>query len=121
MSQLPEIWSSIRQNDPSITDDFNLDAVKLQLIKDFNLCGITVNFDEHSSFDYFLESFYATVYQLVQYRFDHFLQLLYRIDVTNQWSDQNKVFTSEEVAQMASVAILKRTIQKIKWRKEFDT
>lgn len=102
------------------TEHNHLKHIINQLVKDFNLCGITLTISQSASPTEVIHTLLYAIYDLVQYRFDTFLQLLYRIDVSHHWNDSQTVLTSEEVAQQACEAILKRTIQKIKWRIAFE-
>lgn len=121
MESLPEILKNkINQEIEKIPEEIDFKLIVNQLEKDFNLCGIHFSVQDNCHPSDFLQQLFYTVYDLVQYRFDGFLQLMYRIDIQQKWNDSHVVLTSEEVAINAVEDIVKRTIQKIKWRKAYE-
>ena len=92
----------------------------LQIKKDFELCGLSIDISETTSPEDLVHYVFTEVYTLVQYRFDSFMQLLYRIDIAEKLMHSDQVEASETLAEKATLLILKREWQKIVWREQFS-
>lgn len=91
-----------------------------QIQKDFDLTGVYIDLPENASPEQLINTVSQVVYSLVQYKFDTFMQLLYRIDVAEQIMQTDSVDTAEVVTEKATYEILKREWQKVQWREKFS-
>ena len=92
----------------------------LQTQKDFELTGLSIDLSEETSPKELIEKVSEILYSLIQYRFDTFMQLLYRIDIAEQIMKTNEVETAEILTEKATFQILKREWQKVEWREKFS-
>ena len=91
-----------------------------QLIKDFDLSGLSIDLDKSISTEELVLTLNKTIEHLLQHRFDSFLQLLYRIDIPENSMQNKGVESVKEIAQKASFAILKREWQKVYLKNKFS-
>lgn len=92
----------------------------LQIKKDFELTGIQINIDQQTSPQNLIEIISQSVYQLLHNHFDTFMQLLYRIDISEHLMSSDTVDSAENVTQKATFEIIKREWQKVQWREKFS-
>lgn len=116
MSQIPEKYSWIL----SEKDERMYVQFVNQIKKDFELTGLSIDIDASTSLDSVINEVTNELYQLVQYRFDVFMQLLYRVDVAEQVMQSSEVESSEILTQRATFELLKREWQKIELRKKYQ-
>lgn len=112
MSQIPEKYSWM----PSVEDEKMYIQLINQVKKDFELTGLTIYISEVTSPETLINVVANELYQLVQYRFDVFMQLLYRVDVAERIMQTNEVESSEVLTQKATYELLKREWQKVELR-----
>ncbi len=91
-----------------------------QLIKDFELSGLSIEFEESTSTEKLVLTLNNTIENLLQHHFDSYLQLLYRVDVPENSMQNKGVESVKEIAQKASFAILKREWQKVYLKNKFS-
>lgn len=88
-----------------------------QLNKDFQLSGISKSFDINSSFEILNEELTETLLNLVQFKYDDYLNLMYRVDISEKElatiTNTNLVTIVNQIAFL----ILKREFQKV-WLKQ---
>ncbi|PID67699.1 MAG: hypothetical protein CR968_05430 [Flavobacteriia bacterium] len=89
-----------------------------QINKDFSLTGVSMDLKEDCLPHDLINTVSESVYQLVQYNFDTFMQLLYRVDVSEQIMSRDSVDTAENITHKATLEIIKREWQKVQWRKK---
>lgn len=91
-----------------------------QLVKDFELSGFVLKIDITSSPQELLTELQYQVYQLMLHNFDGFLQLLYRVDVSEHAIQSDKTQDIDEMTQKATYVILKREWQKVYFKNQFS-
>lgn len=91
-----------------------------QLKKDFELSGMSITIDNAISSDDLTQDLYRQISQLIHTNFDAFLQLLYRVDVSEQNLQSNQIQETEELAIKATFTILKREWEKVYYRNKFS-
>lgn len=92
-----------------------------QLIKDFELAGLTIELDESITPEKLVVFLNTRIEQILIQQFDTYLQLLYRVDVPEQSMKNSSIQDSKEMAQKASFAILKREWQKVYFKNQFGS
>jgi len=90
-----------------------------QLQKDFDLCGLAIEFDEFIVPEDLIKIVYQQIYHLLVNNFDGYLQLLYRIDVAEQ-KIATQGDTIEVIAQKSIYNVLQREYQKVKLREKYS-
>ncbi len=93
--------------------------VILQVKKDFELSGQAIDIDEFILPDDLIKEVYNQIHQLLNYNFDAYLQLLYRIDIPEylmNFTTQNM----DTIAQKSTFHILQREWEKVKFRSGFE-
>lgn len=90
----------------------------LQLNKDFNLVGVSVEFYDNESPKVLFNQLKEVISILLQKSFDDFLNILYRIDINENQIKKVIDNMSEDVEEQISFIILKRVWQKV-WFKKF--
>lgn len=91
-----------------------------QLIKDFELSGFALKIDKTSSPQDLLKELQHQIYQLMLHNFEGFLQLLYRVDVSEHAMQSDKTQDIDEMTQKATYVILKREWQKVYFKNQFS-
>jgi hypothetical protein len=91
----------------------------IQIRKDFGLTGLNIDLSDNTEPKELIMRISDVLYPLVQYRFDTFMQLLYRIDIAEQIMKSGEVETAEVLTAKATYQILKREWQKVEWREKF--
>ncbi len=91
-----------------------------QLKKDFELSGISISIDNTFTSEELASTLYKHVLQLINTKFDSFLQLLYRVDVSEQNLQCNQIQDTKELATKATFAILKREWEKVYYKSKFS-
>lgn len=92
--------------------------VVLQLQKDFEMCGLTIDLDEFVLPDNFVKIVHQEILKLLQHNFDAYLQLLYRVDLPEEMMNFN-IQDMDSIAQKATFYILQREWQKVKLRASY--
>ncbi|UMB53395.1 hypothetical protein MKD41_13795 [Lutibacter sp. A64] len=89
-----------------------------QLNKDFHLSGISKFFDVTSSFENLKDELSVTLLNLIQFKYDDYLNLIYRIDLSEK---ELAIITNSNLTDVVNqlvFLILKREFQKI-WFKQY--
>ncbi len=105
---------------PSTVDDKRYVELINQVRKDFELTGLSIDINTTTTPEILVNELANELYHLIQYRFDVFMQLLYRVDVAEQIMRSDKVETSEVLAQKATYELLKREWQKVELRMKYQ-
>jgi|JI8StandDraft_1071087.scaffolds.fasta_scaffold113980_2 hypothetical protein len=92
----------------------------LQVKKDFELTGLTIDISESTTPEELIKEVSYELYQLIQYKFDVFMQLLYRIDIAEQLMKSDEVESAEVLTEKATYQVLKREWQKVELRERFS-
>ncbi len=115
---------SLPANTERFISELNQNVLYPQLIrqinKDFSLTGVAMDLNEDCLPRDLINTVSESVYQLVQYNFDTFMQLLYRVDVSEQIMSRDSVDTAENITQKATLEIIKREWQKVQWREKMS-
>ena len=93
-------------------------AVKSQLNKDFNFSGIVFQFQSNSPHK-LIEDLRSQLYQLITSDFSTYLNLLYRIDVSEAEIKKITEVDINEIIEHATFLILKREFQKVWFKSKF--
>ena len=93
--------------------------VVLQLQKDFEMCGLTIDLDEFVLPGEFVKRVHQEILMLLKHSFDTYLQLLYRVDLPEEAMNFN-IQDVDSIAQKATFYILQREWQKVKLRISFE-
>lgn len=91
-----------------------------QVIKDFQLSGLSINLGTETTPTALLEELHYQVKHLIHTNFDGLMQVLYRVDIPEQSWHSNEVQDSEEVAKKMTYFILKREWKKVYYRKKYS-
>ncbi len=90
----------------------------LQIKKDFEMIGQSIDINEFMASEAFVKELQLRIHHLLQYNFDAYLQLLYRVDVPEHLI----AFTGQDshhIAERAAFLILKREYEKVRGRANF--
>ena len=90
-----------------------------QIKKDFGLVGQAIEIDELIAPNDLIKEVYEQLHHLIKYNFYSFLQLLYRVDVSES-SLNFSMKNSDKIAQEVTFSILKRELEKVKLRANFE-
>lgn len=85
----------------------------LQLKKDFSLCNIETNFSEKDQAITLKNKLQKNIYNLIHHHFDKYLNLLYRIDVSEQQIKNLNYKNTQQMVEQVSLLILLREWQKV--------
>lgn len=88
-----------------------------QLNKDFQLSGIFKVFDINTSFDKLNEKLAEILINLIQFKYDDYLNLIYRVDISEKELATIKNNNLVAVGNQIAFLILKREFQKV-WLKQ---
>jgi len=91
----------------------------LQVKKDFELTGLNIDIDAKTLPNDLIENISKELYNLISYKFDTYMQLLYRIDLSEQLMQFDAIESAEVLAEKATLQLLKREWQKVEWREKF--
>lgn len=104
----------------SITIENLIVQLIAQLNKDFQLANVAVSFDSKASPVQLKNELFDTLLNLINYHYDDYLNLLYRIDVPEselaKLKNDNLTTSIEEIAYL----VLKREYQKVWFKHNFD-
>ncbi len=96
-------------------------ALIVQLNKDFKLSNIEELISVTVSPDVLKQQLLTLVERLIYNEFDSFLNLLYRIDLSEQKIKKHSSQTTEEYIENVSFLILKREWQKVWFRQNYSS
>lgn len=96
-------------------------ALIVQLNKDFKLSNIEGLISVTVSPDVLKQQLLTLVEQLIYNEFDSFLNLLYRIDLSEQKIKKHSSQTTEEYIENVSFLILKREWQKVWFKRKYSS
>ena len=113
MSALVEINQLLQQAEKEAL----YEALIAQLNKDFNLSNIAVEIPVEILPDALKQQLFETIHHLISEDFDAFLNLLYRVDVSQKNLSSANKESLELFSAQATLAILKREWQKVWFRK----
>jgi len=102
-----------------ISDSNLYKEVILQVKKDFELIGQTIDINEFIEPDDFIKEVYQQIHHLLRHSFDTYLQLLYRVDIPEDVMNFNTQ-NSDDIAKKATFYILHREWEKVKLRASFQ-
>ncbi len=102
-----------------ISDANHYKQVLKQVQKDFEMCGLTIDFDKFILPDDFVKKVHQELIKLLEHNFDTYLQLLYRVDLPENAMNFN-IQDVDRIAQKATFYILQREWQKVKLRASFE-
>lgn len=88
-----------------------------QLNKDFQLSGISKVFDINNSFEKVNEELIETLIHLLQFKYDDYLNLMYRIDISEKELATITNNTIVDTVNHITFLILKREFKKV-WLKQ---
>lgn len=92
----------------------------IQIIKDFELSGLTITLDQSISPADLLSELHHQVLQLIHNNFDGFLQLLYRVDIAESTMQSFELQKSDDIAKKTTFAILQREWKKVYFRRKYS-
>ena len=87
-----------------------------QFNKDFLLSGISKVFDKTCSIEKLYEELEETLLNLIQFKYDDYLNLVYRVDISEKELAQITKINIEDIVNQITFLILKREFQKV-WLK----
>jgi hypothetical protein len=96
-----------------------LDLIK-QLKKDFLFVNIEIDIDESTQPIHLKEILHKTLYTLIQERFSDYLNLLYKIDVSEEKIKQLDGSDLKKLSEQVSFLVLKREWMKVWIRKNYS-
>ena len=88
----------------------------VQLNKDFQLSAICKEFDETTSFKQLNKELAETLLHLIQFKYDDYLNLIYRIDIPEKELAKITNINLTDVVDQLVFLVLKREFQKV-WLK----
>ena len=111
--QLPKTVSELML---VVSKDNLINSIIQQLNKDFHLCNLNINYELDLTASLLFEKLVIDVHELFTDQYDDYLNLMYRMDISEQALlqiiDGNSTYVSEQI----SFLILKRAYQKV-WLK----
>jgi len=102
-----------------ISDSNLYKEVILQVKKDFELIGQTIEINEFIEPADFIKEVYQQIHHLLRHSFDTYLQLLYRVDIPEKLMNFNTQ-NSDNIAKTTIFYILHREWEKVKLRTSFQ-
>ena len=108
---LPAQFYQLKQN--------HFEALKVQIEKDFVMCGIPTLNDKLNPKDYF-ETFLNSIINLHKYDYNTLKNLLYRVDVKEKDIESTSIKYTLNLEESIAVTILNRTLQKVEFKKKFN-
>lgn len=92
-----------------------------QLNKDFTLSNIEESISEAVTPSELKKQLYGIIQRVIQNEFDHFLNLLYRIDVSEHQIKKKTTQTQAAYIEEVTFLILKREWQKVWFKKNYSS
>ncbi len=92
----------------------------VQLLKDFQLANISVGFTLLITPEELKREVHEKIYFLLMEKFNDYLNLMYLIDVPEKAIVGSKEADIVEFAEMATFLVLRRELQKIRLKEEYD-
>lgn len=93
----------------------------LQLEKDFLLCNESFTINQNTKPQELINSLQTKIYDLISFRFNKYLNLLYIIDVSEEQVKSINSFDLLFLSQEISFLILKREWQKVYYKNKYST
>jgi len=90
-----------------------------QIEKDFELSGVSISIKENMIVEELLPILYEQIRHLVETNFSAYLQLLYRVDVSEQNMQSDAVQHIDEFSKKATFLILNREWEKVYYRANY--
>ena len=91
----------------------------VQLKKDFSLTNIETDFLENDNPDTLKTKLQQNIYKLIHHNFDSYINLLYRIDVSEKQIKNLKYNDAQQLVEQVSFLILYREWQKVNYKHRF--
>lgn len=96
----------------------NFEAIKAQICKDFDMAGIAFSASDMPP-DAFFNTLNVKVKELNQTAVSELKNLLYRIDASEQYIQKMSLRYNLPLEDLMTLAIIKRTAEKIAFREKF--
>ena len=103
-----------------ITSNRLLEAIIMQLNKDFYLANVNISFSKKLTLIQLYEKLENKILDLFKNEYDTYLNLIYRIDVSENKLKKLKVNDIEQVIKTVTLLVLEREFQKILLRSKFQ-
>jgi len=117
--QLPKV-NSYLDFEKQLTEINIFEALKLQILKDFNTIGLYPELENTESPESFYKELHRVIQYLVEQRFGDFLNLLYRIDISEQKIKTIIASSEVDVITPITLMVLQREYQKVWLRKKYS-
>jgi len=91
-----------------------------QLLKDFELSGLVLDIDVAITPEKLLIELQYQINNLMLHNFEGYLQLLYRVDVSEKLMQHEEIKSAEKLSEKAVYMILKREWQKVYFKNKFS-
>ncbi|MFH6602453.1 hypothetical protein ACEZ3G_03120 [Maribacter algicola] len=92
----------------------------VQLLKDFQLANISVGFTLLITPQDLKRELHEKIYFLLMEKFNDYLNLMYLIDIPESTLKDTNQSDIVEFAEMVTFSILRRELQKVRFKEEFD-
>lgn len=103
-----------------VTEQKTKEQVFEQLLKDFSRAQLTLNVDEKSTTEQWVEELIKVLEDLFKSDITKFYQLLYLIDVPQEYYLKNKELDSIDFGTFFAKLVLMRTLKKIAYRNQYS-
>jgi hypothetical protein len=116
---LPESFQKLAEqsNDP---EQFRIKVAE-QLVKDFEMCGIDLQFEDHDA-ETIIEELTITVGSLIAHDSKRLVQFLYRVDLNERTLvNMLNVASEQDIAVPMSMMILEREGKKVMLRQRYSS
>ncbi|WP_196885385.1 hypothetical protein [Aureivirga sp. CE67] len=91
-----------------------------QIIKDFQLVNVSISIENETSPEDLVKELYQTIHHLLIHDYTNYLNLLYRIDVSEkELKNSSSSDSIDSFCKHICLLILKKEIQKIYFRKKY--
>lgn len=97
-----------------------LEALIIQTNKDFQLANHPLDLSLQATPEQIIQAIHQKVYDLLQYQFSEYLNLLYIVDVSEAQVKSITVNDLVEISEEVSFLLIKRIWQKVYLRKHFS-
>ncbi len=97
-----------------------LEALIIQTNKDFQLANHPLDLSLQATPEQIIQAIHQKVYDLLQYQFSEYLNLLYIVDVSEAQVKSITVNDLVEISEEVSFLLIKRIWQKVYIRKHFS-
>ena len=104
----------------AISTDEIISALVSQLNKDFQLCNLKIAYKPDLTPFELYKKLSQDIWILFTNQYDDYLNLLYRIDISEAELLQIKNSNSDQISNQISFLILKRVYQKVWLKRNFD-